>query len=230
MSDHCAVAMIRNCKPLKTAPRIIEKRYFKNFDQQAFLHDLHHCDWQRVSLVPDVQLAWTFFKDLFLSVVQKHAPLKRFRVKGRENPWFSDELSCLIRERDHAWAKARKSRSELDWIRFRYLRNKCTTQIRKAKSQFYLDETTRNLQNPAKFWKTIKSIKFNSTSSALPKQICSDSAQITDKKEIVDAFNQHFASAGLLFNSQSHQTQYPQSPTMRQANRPTFTLVTIHRE
>ena len=61
------------------------------------------------------------------------------------------------------------------------LRNKCTEQIRKAKSQFHLDETTRNVLNLATFWKTVKSFKSNSSSSSLPKQICVDSIQTTDK-------------------------------------------------
>ncbi len=118
-----------------------------------------------------------------MGILNKHAPLRRFKVKGRNNPWFSDALSTLFHKRDLAWAKARRSGQENDWVNFRYLRNKCTTQIRKAKSQFYLDETTRNLKNPAKFWRIINSMKTvqNSSFSALPKLVNVNNVQITDK-------------------------------------------------
>jgi hypothetical protein len=33
---------------------------------------------------------------VFFQIVNKHAPFHRFRVKGRDNPWFSSELSCII--------------------------------------------------------------------------------------------------------------------------------------
>lgn len=48
ISDHCAVGMIRNCKLKKAVPRTVEKRYFKLFDQQAFIHDIFHFDWKKV--------------------------------------------------------------------------------------------------------------------------------------------------------------------------------------
>ena len=70
---------------------------------------MYHCDWDRISFIPDVDLAWTYFKGLFMGVLNKHAPLRRFKVKGRDNPWFSDALSSLLHETDLAWARARKS-------------------------------------------------------------------------------------------------------------------------
>lgn len=60
---------------------------------------------------------------------------RKLRVKGRENPWFSTELSDLIQQRNEAWAKARQSDSAKDWFIFRQLRNKCTSLIKKAKAE-----------------------------------------------------------------------------------------------
>lgn len=81
ISDHCAVGMIRNCKLKKTEPRIVEKRHFKTFDQQAFIHDIFHFDWKKVCLIPDVELAWSYFKDSFMGILNKHAPLRKFKVQ-----------------------------------------------------------------------------------------------------------------------------------------------------
>ena len=105
-------------------------------------------------------MALSYFKSLFSEVANKHAPLKKFKVKGRENPWFSDKLSDIIHKRDVAWARARKSKSELDWIHFRQLRNKCTSHIRNAKSNYYVNQMTENSNNPSKFWKAVKDMSM----------------------------------------------------------------------
>ena len=85
VSVHCAIGIIQNCKSVKTPPIIVEKQDFKTFDQEALIHDIYHCDSNRASFIPDVDLAWTYFKDLLMPVLNKHAPLRQVKVKGREN-------------------------------------------------------------------------------------------------------------------------------------------------
>lgn len=76
--------------------------------------------------------------------INKHVP--------RDSLWFSDRLSDIIRERNLAQGNSRKSKSHSDGIRFRYLRNRCFSMIRKAKSHFYVKEMCDTLKNPSKFW------------------------------------------------------------------------------
>lgn len=38
LSDHCAIAVVRNARLPKTKPRILLKREFKHFNEQAFVH------------------------------------------------------------------------------------------------------------------------------------------------------------------------------------------------
>ena len=107
MSDHCVVGTCRDTKIPKCKPRIISKKSLKKFNEQAY-HDLSLVNWGQIGLLPDVELTWTFFKENFVKIVNKHAPIRKFRVKGRENPWFSPELSDTSRQRNVAWAKAKK--------------------------------------------------------------------------------------------------------------------------
>lgn len=100
---------------------------------------------------------------------------------------------------NQAWAKARESNSSFLWSRFRCLRNKCTASIRKFKSDYYFNLTSENVNNPSNFWKTIKSLNPTAPAS-LPQQIIHCSQPITDKQSIVDLFNEHFVSAGYLFD------------------------------
>ncbi len=130
----------------------------RHFNEQGFLLDVAQYNWDRIFLIPDVESAWIYFYDGFISIINRHAPFKKFRVKGRDNPWFSEALSALIRERDVAWAKARQFDLSSDWIYFRQLRNKCTVTIRKAKADYFIANSTLNANNPKKFWQNIKLI------------------------------------------------------------------------
>lgn len=202
VSDHCAIAAIRNIKVPKTKSRFLQKRNFKHLSEQGFLHDIYYCDWKRISLIPDVEMAWSFFREIFLSITNKHAPVRTYRIKGRENPWFSDELAKLIHERNQVWAMARRTNSESDWLKFRSLRNKCTHFTKKEKSDFYLASTTENLNNPFKFWKAIKSLNANCNYD-LPPCVTKGSEMVTDRAEMLNCFNDHFVSSGSLFETVS---------------------------
>lgn len=67
------------------------------------------------------------------------------------------------------------------------------------KFDFYLKSMLSNLNNPSKFWKTIKSLQLPPTDTALPKHIVKDTQQISNKNDIVNAFNDHFIKAGDIF-------------------------------
>lgn len=72
-----------------------------------------------------------------------------FRVKRRNNPWFSLEISHLLQ-------KGTQNNSEADWLGFRQLRNKFTLSIKTAKSEFYLSNMTINLKAPNLLIKEVK--------------------------------------------------------------------------
>lgn len=114
ISDHCVIACVRDTKIPKVKPRFIFKRYFNIFEEQAFLHDLYHSDLRRVTVIQDVELAWEYFQSIFQSISNKHVPIKKFRISGRDNPWFSDSLSELIHLRNKSWAQARFSNIPAD--------------------------------------------------------------------------------------------------------------------
>lgn len=82
VSDHCIIATVRNAKLPKSKPQHLLKRNFKHFSEQAFFHELSHFEWNRISLIDDVDLAWKFFYDVFLGILNKLAPFWEFRVKG----------------------------------------------------------------------------------------------------------------------------------------------------
>ena len=71
-------------------------------------------NWDRYQLIPDVQDAWDFLYSEFTDIVDKHAPWKTVKVKGKHLPWISPEHICLFRQRDKAWTTFRQTRDNAD--------------------------------------------------------------------------------------------------------------------
>ena len=73
LSDHDMLAVVRKINVNKRPPHTVECRNFSNYDQEAFCEDLTHCLWIDVLEEDDVNSAWLKWKDLFLSICDKHA-------------------------------------------------------------------------------------------------------------------------------------------------------------
>ena len=111
-------------------------------------------------------------------------------------PTKSSEVSSLFKARNKASSTARCIGERDNWLTFRQLRKKCTSAVRKAKSDYYLGLITSST-NTQNFWKIVKSLKNNS--STLPTSVIVDDQLISNQKEICRAFNTHFAAAGHIF-------------------------------
>ena len=219
ISDHCPTACIRNISLKKSQSHMITKRNFKHFNDQSFIAELQNSDIRYTLQIPDVEMALEFFNKTFISIIDKHAPWKRLRVKNSSPPWFTPELSALLKQKNRSWILARKSRDPSHWASFRQIRNQCTAAVAHAKSKYFLDLVTSSYSDPSKFWKAVNSDKSKAT-TVLPTQVKYNDCLITEQKEIHQAFNRHFVNAGNLFDSnhpgpptgENHQVQAESQP------------------
>ena len=126
----------------------------------------------------DVTLVLDFFLESFSSIANSHAPLKKHRVKNRSNPWLSTELSALLLSRNKVWTLARRTKSGLDWAKFREIRNIFTSKVRQAKSNYHLNLLSNSYSNPTLFWKSITSNSTASIPTMLENHILQDPTEI----------------------------------------------------
>ena len=101
ISDHDLVGMIMKKNNRKFKPRTIYTRNFAKYNEANYKADLRHLDWKNITQESDVNKAWDIFKSLWKSVIDKHAPLIKKRVRGRESPWFTNEIKIKAHERDY---------------------------------------------------------------------------------------------------------------------------------
>lgn len=140
-------------------PRSITRRSFRNFDPEAFDADLKGSGWGAVIDAPDVDTKVQIFNALFVSLFDKHAPYRTFRVKNRPSPWMTPALKALIRERNKAGKKLSKSKRKSDEDVFKALRNKVKIQIRNTKAAYYREKLS-NCSDRREMWQIIDEISY----------------------------------------------------------------------
>ena len=99
-----------------------------------FREDLEHIPWETIELEETPEGSWNAFKDLFLTIADKHAPIVRRRVRGYSVPWLASDLKKLIEECDYHHKKVLITNKELHWSKYKQLRNTINARMRKEKS------------------------------------------------------------------------------------------------
>ena len=84
----CCTLSVKTVKPVLNVHRC-----FKQFDERAFLMDLHVIPFENVYNFSDSNVALSHWIDLFHDVINKHAPLKKKRVKHQTlPPWLNTDI------------------------------------------------------------------------------------------------------------------------------------------
>ena len=108
-SDHCAIFGVRKLHNIKRPPpKIIQSRNYKNYDPAFFTDDLNKIPWDILEMESTSNEAWIVFKDLFLTVADKHAPVGTRRVREFSVPWLTPSIKELMTERDYHHKKRSK--------------------------------------------------------------------------------------------------------------------------
>ena len=103
-SDHLPVMVTKFSRELRSQPKTIKKRNYKNFSVHNFLTDIEENvrkgTFEKVMNSESVNEASALFSGIFGSILNKHAPLKVFQVRNNYSPWLSTETKKLIKSRN----------------------------------------------------------------------------------------------------------------------------------
>ena len=80
----------------RVRPTKIRYRSYKTFDENAFLPDLRTCPFHECLNLSDSERAYENFKQLFLDITNKHAPVKTKIVRANNAPFMNKEFSKEI--------------------------------------------------------------------------------------------------------------------------------------
>jgi hypothetical protein len=162
MSDHCPVACVWSCKtPSKGKGKhtYVQYRSTKNFNSNTFLLDLSRETFDDVYQCSNPEDALNLWYSKFNLLLDKHAPLKKRRVKHQTLPkWLTPEIINTMKERD-----ACKKDKRFD--DYKKLRNKVSILVKEAKKK-YIDEIINNGNDTASLWRAMNTVTNKSQTKA----------------------------------------------------------------
>ena len=155
VADHCLVTTTLKLKAPKPSPSYIVTRSYKNYNPELFLSDLEQAPFHIANIFDDFDDQVNVFNSLFLDTLNDHAPIKRFKIKSRPNPFITPEIKQLMKTRDSWHKKARKSNDRLDWNAYRFFRQEVKCEIRISEMEHIRSELSNCNGNTNSIWKTI---------------------------------------------------------------------------
>ena len=111
-----------------------------------------------VDLNGDVDPTVEMWNTLFTDVANRHAPIKKTRIKGAKTPSMTSDLKNAMRDRDFHHAKAIKTNSKCHWEMYEKMKNFVNKEVKKCKAEYYSDLINKNKGNPSELWKTFNEI------------------------------------------------------------------------
>ena len=61
----------------------------KNFNQNNFLFDVRQRLWSRIRVVSDAREKWNEWKNMLVTIINKHALVKKKRVGRKKSSWIT---------------------------------------------------------------------------------------------------------------------------------------------
>ena len=158
ISDHSFVYCTMKSGVPKHLPKSIEYRSYRKYDKSSFIKDLKETDWNMIDLNGDIDPAVEMWNTLFTDVANRHAPIKKNRIKGAKTPSMTSDLKNAMRDRDFHHAKAIKTNSKCHWEMYKKMKNFMNKEVKKCKAEYYSDLINKNKGNPSELWKTFNEI------------------------------------------------------------------------
>ena len=150
----------------KKEPITIKFRSYKNFNESIF----------RDNLLNNLQnsckdmMSYDDFKEIFMKVLNLHAPMKNKLVRGNNAPFMTKDLSKAFMHRSKLKNKYSKNPTETNHLLYKKQRNCCVNLLKKAKKNYYNNLDLKIFDDSKKFWERIKPL-FSDKQNVLKRNI-----------------------------------------------------------
>ena len=176
----------------KKPPVRLNYRKYSTFNETSFRHDL----LENLQNLPKDLLNYDTFHDIFLTTLDKHAPIKQKFVRGNNAPFMNKTLSKAFMTRTRLKNKYNSNPSLYNRKKYTAYRNYCVKLLRKEKREYYNNLDLKLIGNNRIFWKRIKPLFSNKQTSTKDTIILIDKdVVISDSKEVAEKLNSFFIDA-----------------------------------
>ena len=137
LSDHhLLIYTMLKVKFTKQAPKSLNYRSYKNFNNDRFLLDLQYYLYLQYYL-NNGYINYVDFEDIFTETLEKHAPMKTKLLRANNRPHVTKSLRKAIMKRSRLKNIANLSNNPEDMVNYRRQRNLVVNMNRKAKKSLF---------------------------------------------------------------------------------------------
>ena len=96
------------------------------------------------------------FKDTFMNVLNKYAPIKEKTIRGNNAHFMNKALSKAFMERSRLKTKYNEFPTEENHLNYKKKINYCVNLLKQEKKKYYSNLDITVFKDNKKFWKTIR--------------------------------------------------------------------------
>ena len=196
---HCLVFCIFKFKRHVVKPFRRKIWMYEQGNYDLFRQKVYDFDWKSIR-DNDVNLYARTFTDNLLNIAEECIPTKNVTIRPCDLPWLNNNIRKLMRQRNRLYKRYKKKKTSALFDKFKQLRNKVTSNLRKAKQEYIrslaykLKTSNLSLQD---YWRTLKSFIKPSQTSTIP-PLFHENAYISDTNEKANLINNFFAEQSVL--------------------------------
>ena len=222
--------IVKSFSTLSTKIKIY-KRDFSNLSESELVEEVGQVDWENVlnGDNPNPTSMFDSFYNKVSSIIDKHIPIKQLtkrELKIQSKPWITPAIRESIRKKNKLYKRYLKTKSQQIYYNFKQYRNKINHLMRISKRNYYNAYFIEHSNDSKLIWKGIRQIIYMNKSNAhsIPTKINANGHEITDLKEIADAFSSYFANIGNHLASDIPSVTKSPLDFMAQSNRNSFCI------
>ena len=133
------------------------------------------------------------FKDIFMRILNRHAPIKRRYIRANNAPFMNKSLSKAIMVASKLRNKFLKLKTSESREAYNKQRNYCVTLLRESKKNFDENLNPNIISDNMKFWKHVKPFFSDKSPKSSTITIMEDDEVITDSAKCAEVMNNFFS-------------------------------------
>ena len=180
----------------KQKPRAVIHRQYKNFRNDYFRIEL-----ENALLKYDINnIDYDNFIKTFLTVLDKHAPIKKKYLRANHANFVTKQLRKAIMKRSKLRNDFLKDRNDASQSAYRKQRNLCVTLLWKAKKQYFSNLEPKLITDNKKFWKSVKLLLSDNITVKEIIDLTESGEILSSDTDITDTFNDYFSNVAQNLN------------------------------
>ena len=190
LSDfHKLIVTVLKTKFCKAQPKIMYYRNYKNFDKIAFRAKL------RQQLENNKSSNYIDFENIFLSILEEQAPLKKKTIRANHAPYMTKALRKAIMRRSALENQYHKNKTPEHSAAYKKHKNFCSRLYKKERKKYYSNLNLNDITDNKKFWKTIKPMFSNKEQTGKKITLVNENEILSTEEEVSKKFNSFFQNA-----------------------------------